>query len=456
MALGGESWTDRLVAPDALWSHRRATAWWVAAVVAVFGIGLIAGHGNNPLIDLRVYRVGGLSWLKGLPLYTSRFPAPLEGPNLPFTYPPFAAVAFSGLGLLGYYAAAMVMAIIGFSSLTWTIHLVTRGRSRAAANPAMAPKFVVLLTLCALVLEPVSSTLLHGQINLLLMGLVATDALARKTLLPRGVLAGIAAAMKLTPAVFLLYFVARRQWRAAGVMAASFVVSTLVGALAAPADSRTYWTATVFDPSRIGDLGYASNQSIRGAIHRLGFSMHTETVAWFVVSMLVIAIAYRGARVMHARANAAAALAVVAACQLLISPVSWSHHWVWVAPMLVPVAARTFWCGTRLRKAAMSALLAVFLIGPHWLFPNDHGREMHWAWWENAIGDTYTIVTLGFVVWSATVRVRAVRAASSPAEPVADDLEPPRVTVIAPRAAEPAALPATQVALSSAAPPRSS
>jgi alpha-1,2-mannosyltransferase len=402
MALGGESWTERLTSPDALWSTRRAVAFWFAAAVAVFGIGLVAGHGNNPLIDLRVYRVGGLSWLRGLPLYTSRFPAPLEGPKLPFTYPPFAAVAFSGLGLLGYYAAAAVMALIGLTALTWTIRLVTRGRSRAATDPTHAPKFAVSLTLAALFLEPVSSTLLHGQINLLLMCLVATDALAQRTVLPRGVLVGIAAAVKLTPAVFLLYFVARRQWRAAAVMIASFSVATLFGALAAPADSRTYWTAAVFDPNRIGDLGYASNQSIRGALHRLGLNPHTESVAWFLISMLVIALAYRGARRMHARSNATATLAVVAACQLLISPVSWSHHWVWIAPMLLPLAARIFWNASRLRKAGASSLLATFLVGPHWLFPNDHGREMHWSWWENLVGDSYMIITLGFVVWSAT------------------------------------------------------
>jgi alpha-1,2-mannosyltransferase len=406
MAFGGGTWPERLISPKSLWSPRRAAALWFAAAVVVFGIGLIAGHGNNPLIDLRVYRDGGLSWLKGLPLYTSRFPAPLEGPKLPFTYPPFAAVAFSGLGLVGYHAAAAVMALIGFSALTWTIHLAARGSSCAASDPATAPKFAVSLTLAALVLEPVSSTLLHGQINLLLMGLVATDALARKTRLPRGVLAGIAAAMKLTPAVFLLYFVARRQWRAAGVMIASFGVATLFGALVAPKDSRTYWTATVFDPSRIGDLSYASNQSIRGAIHRLGLNSHIETIAWFLISMLVIACAYRGARRMHVRSNATGALAVVAACQLLISPVSWSHHWVWIAPMLLPFAARVFWNGTRLRKAVVSAVLGVFLVGPHWLFPNDHGREMYWSWWENIIGDTYMIVTLGFVVWSATARLR--------------------------------------------------
>jgi alpha-1,2-mannosyltransferase len=74
--------------------------------------------------------------------------------------------------------------------------------------------------------------------------------------------------------------------------------------------------------------------------------------------------------------------------------------------MLLPFAARVFWNGTRLRKAMVSAVLGVFLVGPHWLFPNDHGREMYWSWWENIIGDTYMIVTLGFVVWSATARLR--------------------------------------------------
>ena len=333
MMAGDGPWIDRLTSVyKQPWSRRRAVAWWTAAAVLVFGIGLVAGKGGNPLIDLKVYRDGGISFMKDLPLYTSRFPHPLSGPDLPFTYPPFAAVVFSVLGFVGYYLAAVLMVAIGFTALTWTVYLVLRNRAGSRFLPRPTPRVLVTLTLVSLVMEPISSTFLHGQINLLLMGLVVTDALGPKTRIPRGVLAGIAAAIKLTPAVFLLYFVARRQWKTASNMVAAFIGATSLSIILAPRDSEAYWTATVFDPTRIGDLGYAANQSLRGGLHRLGglpglaMSVKTEEHLWLGLSMIVIGLAYAGARRAVKRGDTVCALAVVAACQLLISPVSWSHH----------------------------------------------------------------------------------------------------------------------------------
>ncbi|WP_194898944.1 glycosyltransferase 87 family protein [Catenulispora pinisilvae] len=423
-------WIDRLTTSYKPWSRRRAAAWWMAAAVLVFGIGLIAGKGGNPLIDLKVYRDGGISFMKNLPLYTTAFPRPLAGPNLPFTYPPFAAVVFSVLGFLGYYLAAILMVAIGFTALTWTFYLVLRSRAGARFLPEPTPRVLVTLTLLSLVMEPISSTFLHGQINLLLMGLVVTDALGPKTRIPRGVLAGIAAAIKLTPAVFLLYFVARRQWKTASNMAAAFVGATSLSFILAPRDSRAYWTETVFDPTRIGDLGYAANQSLRGGLHRLGglpglaMSVKTEEHLWLALSMAVIALAYLGARRAIRHGDPVCALAVVAACQLLISPVSWSHHWVWIAPMLLPFAIQIVRARERLKIAGLALLALVFLIGPLLLFPVDHGLEMHWGWWENVIGDAYLLITLAFVVWAAVTR------RNRPA-PVAAGLPAPRVPAVA-------------------------
>ena len=414
------AWIDRLTTSYKPWSRRRAAAWWMAAAVLVFGVGLIAGKGGNPLIDLKVYRDGGISFMKDLPLYTARFPHPLKGPDLPFTYPPFAAVVFSVLGFVGYYLAAVLMVAIGFSALTWTIYLVLHNRAGARFLPEPTPRVLVTITLMSLVMEPISSTFLHGQINLLLMGLVVTDALGPKTRIPRGVLAGIAAAIKLTPAVFLLYFVARRQWKTASNMAASFVGATSLSFILAPRDSKAYWTATVFDPTRIGDLGYAANQSLRGGLHRLGglpgmaMSVKTEEHLWFALSMVVIGLAYLGARRAIRREDPVCALAVVAACQLLISPVSWSHHWVWIAPMLLPFAIQIVRGRDRLKMAGLALLTVVFLIGPLLLFPTNNGLEMHWGWWENVIGDAYLLITLSFVVWAAVSRKNKPAGQSAP------------------------------------------
>lgn len=407
VASAGAEWIERCVSGVRPWSRRRSVAWWLVVAAGVFGVGLIAGKGGNPLIDLKVYRAGGISWIRGLPLYAAQFPRPLAGPDLPFTYPPFAAVVFSVFGVVGYHVAAALLVVVGLGALTWVVVLVWRERGAAWGLPGLNARGVVTVTLAVVVVEPVCSTFLHGQINLLLMGLVAADTLGPRTVVPRGVPTGIAAAIKLTPAVFLIYFVARRQWGSAARAVAAFGGAMLLSFVVAGQDSETYWTRTVFDPARIGDLGYAANQSIRGALHRLGMGVKPEEHTWLVASAIVIFLAYRGARRCIASDNLTCAVAVVAACQLLISPVSWSHHWVWVAPILPAFVAYVVRSGSRVRIAGIAALTAVFLVGPLLLVPIDHGREMHWYWWQNVIGDTYMLITLSFVAWVALAR-RAV------------------------------------------------
>ena len=63
----------------------------------------------------------------------------------------------------------------------------------------------------ALFLEPVRNTLNYGQVNVALMALVAADCLAAAPRWPRGALVGLAAAVKLTPAAFVLFFLLRRD-----------------------------------------------------------------------------------------------------------------------------------------------------------------------------------------------------------------------------------------------------
>src|SRR6185369_14582877 len=84
--------------------------------------------------------------------------------------------------------------------------------------PAMA-----IVALAAVYLEPVRANFDFGQINVVLMTLVLADTVPRRTPWPRGLLLGLAIALKLTPAVFLLYFALRRDGRAALVSVASFV-----------------------------------------------------------------------------------------------------------------------------------------------------------------------------------------------------------------------------------------
>jgi alpha-1,2-mannosyltransferase len=145
---------------------------------------------------------------------------------------------------------------------------------------------------------------------------------------------GLAAAVKLTPLLFLGYLVVAREWRAARVAAGTFLGATVLAALVAPADSAAFWSRALWQTGRVGDLGYVSNQSLLGALTRLHATPEYRW-AWPLAVLLVLAgWAVRARRAGLVGDHAAGfALTGVAAC--LVSPVSWVHHLVWTLPALV-------------------------------------------------------------------------------------------------------------------------
>jgi alpha-1,2-mannosyltransferase len=356
------------------------TFWWWAAGVAVVTLAVLLS--GSAFVDLEVYRSGGAAWLHGVPLYTDAFPS-----WLPFTYPPVAAVLFSVPAMLPMPVATTVLTVAGLVALTVTVLLAAPVRVR---GPLAA---VAVVGVC--VFEPVRSTLLFGQINLVLMGLVAVDCLLPRTRHPRGLLVGIAAAVKLTPAIFVLFFLARRQYTAAVTTAVTFAAVTGLGMLLAPADSVAYWHTTIFDPDRIGGAEFATNQSVRGAMARF----ELPDGVWFALVAVLLAVAWHGAR---RATEPVVALLVIAAAGLLASPVSWSHHWVWIVPAIAALAGR--W--------AVPAA-AAFMVG-HRFLPNARGRELDWTWWQHVAGNTYLLAAVAFVTWCLHSDLRVRRAA--PAE----------------------------------------
>ena len=145
-------------------------------------------------------------------------------------------------------------------------------------------------------LEPIRANFDFGQINVVLMTLVIADCVPRKTPWPRGVLLGVAIALKLTPAVFLLYFLLRRDTRALIVSVASAVVATLVGFAFAWRDSWEYWTDTVRNTDRIGTATLNTNQNIAGALARLGLGEGERFVLWTLACFAVLGVTIWAAR----------------------------------------------------------------------------------------------------------------------------------------------------------------
>jgi alpha-1,2-mannosyltransferase len=228
--------------------------------------------------------------------------------------------------------------------------------------------------LAGALLEPVRSTLGFGQINALLMVLVVLDVLLpgdRKR--TKGLLIGVAAAIKLTPAVFVVYFLFRRDFRSAARVVAGFVAAGALLWLIRPAASFTYWTKLVFDAGRIGGVDYVGNQSLHGLTVRAGW----PEFAWVLAALVVMALV----AVIVARAEPVLGLTACALGGLLVSPISWTHHWTWCVPILVLAGWYAWRFGRAIRWTAAAVVvagLALFIVGPMWFAPRPAPSV---GWW---------------------------------------------------------------------------
>ena len=256
-------------------------------------------------IDIDVYRMGGRAWLDGQPLYADGAMFETQvGLELPFTYPPLAAIAFAPFALLPLSVAGAAITVTTFVLLiVSTVMVLTRldvwPQSSMTAEPPWLRRCWLAAALVApavVYLEPIRANFDFGQINVVLMTLVIADCVPRKTPWPRGVLLGVAIALKLTPAVFLLYFVLRRDTRALIVSVASAVVATLVGFAFAWRDSWEYWTDTVRNTDRIGTATLNTNQNIAGALARLGLGEGERFVLWTLACFAVLGVTIWAAR----------------------------------------------------------------------------------------------------------------------------------------------------------------
>ncbi len=384
--------------------HRsRAAAWLVLGLAYT---GLVLTHQftlTGYRIDLDVYRIGSEQWLHGRGLYGS-LPVTSAGLPLPFTYPPVAAVVLAPLALVPYPVASLVVTLLGLATLVVTLRLVLAATS---APPAWRePATFALLVATAVALEPVRQTLGFGQVNLLLMAAGAADCLSRRTRWPRGLLLGLAAAVKLTPAVLVLFLLLRGDRRAARTAVVTALVATAAGFVLARADSVGYWTHTLYDTGRIGSASYAGNQSLTAVLARLGLGGAWLTAAWLALCAVALLVAVRGIRRELVAGRPAVALSVAALLGLLVSPVSWSHHWVWGVPAILALTVHGRRDGDRARLGLAWVGLVIFAISPQWLFPHGHGQEGAWPLVAHLFTDSYVwwaVAVLAVVAFRSVV-----------------------------------------------------
>jgi alpha-1,2-mannosyltransferase len=206
--------------------------------------------------------------------------------------------------------------------------------------------------------------------------------------------------------------VASRDRRAAVTAAGSFTAATGAAFALDWHDSVQYWTHVITDTSRPGNPAFAGNQAISGLIARAGLDpqTHAGTIAWLTLSAAVIVATVLGMRRALAAAEPAWALSLNAFAGLLVSPISWTHHWVWAEPALLVLAVLAMRHSWRAGLAAVVAGLVNFAVSPSWLLPPGHDAGLRWAPWEQVAGSSYVIFAAGVLLLSAFVdyRVRPV------------------------------------------------
>jgi alpha-1,2-mannosyltransferase len=326
------------------------TRWSLAIGVAVLAL---LGHAavlalwpdaHTLLIDLEVYRAGGQFLLDGRPLYADGVVL-----DLPFVYPPVAAVLFAPLALLPLPVLKVLWTALGVALLGHLAWRTTRS----------APTTVLVVAL-ATWLDPVRTTLYLGQINIVLLALVLLDLLGRRDSRWRGVGIGLAAAVKLTPLLFVGYLLVRRRYRAAGTALATFAAAGLAGFALAPADSVTYWLHGTFAAAdRISPVDGSANHSLNGLLTRLLGTGPLATACYVAGAVALVAVTLWLAR----RCDDLLAVSLVGLCSAAAAPFAWSHHWVWVVPLLVALAYRRAWLPAAVVLAATLAVITA-LPGP--------------------------------------------------------------------------------------------
>lgn len=426
--------------------------------------------------DVYVYWYALNNWFSGNSLYD--WYALPDYKMYPFTYPPFGAWVLSPLTWFDYETAArlMIMAI----ALQTAVIVALVGRSLGwswGSAFAIAPWAAILVQQC---LEPFTQSVGFAQVNTAMMALVMIDVAAPPSWKGRGVASGLAAAIKLTPAIAVLIFLLRHQWRSAITMVATSLAVTLLSWVISPGESARFFFDAMWDPQRAGDAYYTSNQNLKGFVAR-ALPENTWSIAWAItVALALVAAVWLCLRIQAAATSvvtphsasddaapgplnaatpatgvtvsaASAALvapagdavelaasdavaapsavattpaapvlpenlatlltaAVIMTLGLLVSPITWSHHWVWGLASVVALIV----VALRLKSAPLAALAlvqgALFIMAPHWWFSHGQVNELHWNVVEQLVGSSYTLAAIASGValaWALPVQATA-------------------------------------------------
>jgi alpha-1,2-mannosyltransferase len=418
------------------------------ACVAAIGFYLMSmsahpGHMTFSWYDFRIYWDGGqVARHSPRALYSWQL-----SPEARFTYTPFAAELFGLISLMPWAVAKWLMTGASIAALVLTVSMTLRqlgwpGQRRLGG--------ILIFSAVAFWLEPVQRALHLGQIELLLMALIVWDLGQPSRRWWRGAGIGLAAGIKLVPLIFIPYLLLTKRFRSAGVAVAVLGGTVIGGFLVLPRASRQWWLTGYFlDAGRTGGVASLANQSLRGLLTRLAGSVPAAASWSLAIAILAGVIGLLGAALFYRSGRPVHGWALCALTALLVSPISWDHHWVWMVPVLILLADDAI-RARRVRRwtlvAAPVALAAVFYDWP-WVIPgkgvtprgvlplvygpgeHPYGQLYHWHGTELVLGNAYALA--GLVLYGAMIGVGVLLRQSRiplppPGQRPADPLPVPR------------------------------
>ncbi|MBX7269711.1 DUF2029 domain-containing protein [Micromonospora sp. Llam7] len=325
----------------------------VAAVAYAAWLAIGAFGRPYNFFDMKIYHGAVVWWASGHELY--EFVAP--DTTLGFTYPPFAGLAMLPMAHLPVALAGLVNALVSIVALALVLAALLRPVVDRLGWPLWYT--VAIATPLAVAIEPTRETLGYGQVNLLLFALVIADLIALRWRSRRGshqaendgpllrffysgawagVGIGLATAVKLTPALFIFYLMITRQWRVAATATGTAIGVTIGSFGIVGAESRAYFGSVLWQTERVGAADMTPNQSLAGLLARLYDSIETPGLLWLAFSVLVLALGLSRASNAHADGDELTAFTLVGLTANVISPISWTHHLVWVIPAIIVLA----------------------------------------------------------------------------------------------------------------------
>lgn len=371
-------------------------------------------------VDLMVYRFGAQRAWDGQDLYSIGLTG--DPDTMLFVYTPFAALCFLPLIGLSQPGVLALGLLVNVACIGYLVHRMLRAAGVTTGLWALTALLMALVVW----LEPVRLSLQLGQVNLVIMALVVADLLAPPSRRWTGIGIGIAAGIKLTPAVFIVYLLATGRRRDALVAASTFISTIAVGFVLLPADSKEFWLEGYFrEVGRISSDPLA-NTSLTGLLERFGWAAPWTTVAAAVFAVAALAIA----AVAWRRGQLLLGIAIAGMASAAASPFSWSHHWVWFAPLLVHLGVRAYVHHSRAATTALWTLAAVF---GGWFVasPSDPPQAglmslRHPGLWDQLLPAAYLFALCGVLVYGVHVMWRARQRSATDSEhlPALTDHQP--------------------------------